>query len=672
MILFSTPHQGFFSQITTLRYTKYKHEDCHLMVLSENGILQFEDAMKKEGMFSRVIPFELIKFFDFAKGEVLEKEVLKDTIISYFDSLFEREQIALDQYSELVLGSGGDYDFFSCYCQLKGIHYTFVEQMHAEFSIEHRYGMQELLKGKERIAKELFQETRALTGDKGTACNKRMVHPNGTPLTRENDEVYDFHQEFLEIDREAKNTILEALGLKNKEIRNLLLPCSQSATARLVDTEAEWVASSKIYGYDLLICDLFLDEEVEVTVKPHPVTEKRAIEKNFAAFDILDDSVLIEYFLYKENFMLDMAITASQTTISKLQGRIENLIDYDLFFLRNYHLILKTYCIYHILKELGRKKEVTLIHFPQVMFDTFDSYVLDFRGDGYETGVFSEMKQTKEPVTVLVHPHDEKESYKTYSLIRHLPNKTLPEQEEVNLEDVKKQMLSGHEDSLYIFTEPSILQGDSCFFDETILEHMMVINMTKKQLNIVPLCNYDTEYLFVFSRSTKIRADITNITLERNFHRAGLQLSILARSNAERHTEFEQWKVRMKESSIPKEKIKFKIRQKETIPQCYEGKTIVLWGAGYFGEIFIESLRKYDVKLSAFCDNNEKRWGSMLHEVPIISPEDLVEMQKIDSNLLLQISCYAKNEIEVRKQAEELGILNILSVGDGLEQLELY
>lgn len=671
MILFSAFHQGFFSQITTLRYSKYKGEECHLMVLSDNGILNYKEAMIKEGMFAKVFSFEWIKYFDVAKDEILEKEALKERIISYFDALFQREQINLDHYSELVLGCGGDYDFFSCYCQLKGIHYTYVEQVHAEFTIEHRYGMQALLNGKERVAKELFQETRALTGDKGSICNKRILYPNGTPFTREQDETYDFNQEFLEIDRAFKDIILDVFDLNHREVKNLLLPCSQSCTARLVDTDREWGISSKIYFYDLLICDLFTRDEEEIIVKPHPITQKRAISKCFSSFDILDDSVLIDYFLYKENFMLDRAITASHSTISKLQGKISNLMSYDLFFLRNYHLMLKTYSIYHILQELGRKQEVTLIHFPQVMFDTFDAYVSSFSDTKYETGVFSDLAHTKEPVTAVVHLHDDAESYKAYSLIRHIPNKVLPEQEEVNLEEIKAHMCSSHEDSVYIFTEPSMFQGDCCFVDDSILQHLVVVNLNKKQCTTVPLCNYDTESLFIFSRSKKIREDIAQITLQRTFQRAGLQLSIVPQSEAERVAELEQWKARMKEGRIPKEKTKYKIRQKESIPSCYEGKTIVLWGAGYFGKQFIEFLKKYHVKIAAFCDNDANRWGSELHQIPIISPEDLVEMQKTDGNVLLQISCHDKNGIEVTQQAESLGILNILTIEEGLEQLEL-
>ncbi|WP_075721647.1 hypothetical protein [Roseburia sp. 499] len=91
-------------------------------------------------------------------------------------------------------------------------------------------------------------------------------------------------------------------------------------------------------------------------------------------------------------------------------------------------------------------------------------------------------------------------------------------------------------------------------------------------------------------------------------------------------------------------------RKKEIV----EKKQIAIWGAGIRGTEFSLFFRKRNYHDIIFVDNNEQKWGGVIDEFPIISPEELYQkMMKEKAKIL--ISAEASTDIE--KQLQEKGYI---------------
>lgn len=88
---------------------------------------------------------------------------------------------------------------------------------------------------------------------------------------------------------------------------------------------------------------------------------------------------------------------------------------------------------------------------------------------------------------------------------------------------------------------------------------------------------------------------------------------------------------------------------------------IVLFGCGKIGKNFLSKRERLDMKVVAFCDNDSTKWGSVQEGVKVISPQELLGLNKGKKENLLVIPSVS-NEIkgEIISQLEELGDFQIL------------
>ncbi len=85
-----------------------------------------------------------------------------------------------------------------------------------------------------------------------------------------------------------------------------------------------------------------------------------------------------------------------------------------------------------------------------------------------------------------------------------------------------------------------------------------------------------------------------------------------------------------------------------------QGRKLYLFGSGIFASKFLEQFGS-DYKVEGILDNNPKRWGSYLEEIPILSPECLRSMPKDSYKIIICI----KNCVPIMRQLkEEYGIQN--------------
>lgn len=116
--------------------------------------------------------------------------------------------------------------------------------------------------------------------------------------------------------------------------------------------------------------------------------------------------------------------------------------------------------------------------------------------------------------------------------------------------------------------------------------------------------------------------------------------------------------------------------------RIYKDNTIVIWGAGIYGERVQTHIKEQGIEIYAYCDNNSEKWGTCYNGIKVISPQQLSELNKDESiikdKLIVQIanSPYSDNyEVTtqaISEQINKLGISNILTMQQVMEVIYFY
>lgn len=88
----------------------------------------------------------------------------------------------------------------------------------------------------------------------------------------------------------------------------------------------------------------------------------------------------------------------------------------------------------------------------------------------------------------------------------------------------------------------------------------------------------------------------------------------------------------------------------EHIPVPDKGNTVVLFGAGGLGVMSLSALRE-EQTITAFCDNDKHKVGTMIEGLPCISPEQLSEYPEV-----FALICTIKYYGSIHQQLEQIGI----------------
>src|SRR5260221_773458 len=84
-----------------------------------------------------------------------------------------------------------------------------------------------------------------------------------------------------------------------------------------------------------------------------------------------------------------------------------------------------------------------------------------------------------------------------------------------------------------------------------------------------------------------------------------------------------------------------------------KNKKIILFGAAEIGKVFIKLFTDNNIVVMAVCDNDLSKRGKRLHNVMIISPDDLLKFPK-DTPIIITVM----HDQEVKKQLKSLGFNN--------------
>lgn len=78
---------------------------------------------------------------------------------------------------------------------------------------------------------------------------------------------------------------------------------------------------------------------------------------------------------------------------------------------------------------------------------------------------------------------------------------------------------------------------------------------------------------------------------------------------------------------------------------------IILFGAALLAQVTTPMLLKEDLRILAFCDNDERKWGTQIHGLPCIAPKELKEY----NNPFVLVSAI-KYYVDISRQLSEMGI----------------
>lgn len=100
----------------------------------------------------------------------------------------------------------------------------------------------------------------------------------------------------------------------------------------------------------------------------------------------------------------------------------------------------------------------------------------------------------------------------------------------------------------------------------------------------------------------------------------------------------------------------------ENLNKCLEKmkqvKEIIIWGASIEFSRVYKFLQKYNLvhKVIAYADNDSKKWGGVLNNVNILSPNEVLEKVQLENNLCIIINTILSSQSKIKAQLISMGI----------------
>ncbi len=113
----------------------------------------------------------------------------------------------------------------------------------------------------------------------------------------------------------------------------------------------------------------------------------------------------------------------------------------------------------------------------------------------------------------------------------------------------------------------------------------------------------------------------------------------------------------------------------EEMKELYQNHKIVIWGAGYQGQLLSRVYYGYGIDVIAFFDNNEALQGKSCQNIPIISFQELSELAQNETNIVVKIAVdsnlYPTAEKEIIARLEKIQSKKYIPFSDGLDEKEM-
>ncbi len=104
----------------------------------------------------------------------------------------------------------------------------------------------------------------------------------------------------------------------------------------------------------------------------------------------------------------------------------------------------------------------------------------------------------------------------------------------------------------------------------------------------------------------------------------------------------------------------------EILEKLSKAKELIIFGTGNYGMLVLGALKKKNIKVDYFCDNNKSRWGKVYGGLKVISPEDLKKTNNETPILITSL-----NFPYIKRQLKDLGLSNYYDCDFLLSEINL-
>lgn len=504
MVFFHTDHWGSIMHYITLAINRHYEEECILMFSGlDPAKKEILENLREKGYFKKIITIK----WEFPGGFCNKEEIIKNEIMNHFDKIFIENEVSVDKDDTIYTCSDWQ-GVFRYYLIQKDIPFVHVMLSDAEIYERERFltGYKHGYISKEYL--DVLLKYNVFNGQ-NELC-KRII---SFPTTQVKDEIskrkieeYDLVDAIERISVYNARNIWECFSKDTnniKKISTLLLPNSQGYISTILKQELD--KNEYVLFYQLFI-DLYSGSKMEeILIKDHPnnyIDWKRYMPK----IQVFDKNVPIELFHLNKDINIDKVIAIETTAIGKIRDKCNVYKKGSVDYVLNSKQIIKLYFVLKIYIEnfLNRKLKVKEMN-------------LEFLED-FSLKVLTQKVQIEKIQDI---ESDEKE----FILLKNITVS--------DFFDLNALLKKLNKESVMVSLDMAEnIPLNTNFAD--VYKYMDIIQLSKEVTEIDSIAYFETEYIYIFTKSRKTKKIIEFLSLQKEFNVTGMNVIVKTLSPLEK------------------------------------------------------------------------------------------------------------------------------------------
>ena len=528
MIIYAVEHIGLLSQLLSIRLAKHQDEKAVLFCVGLNQKPNLLKCLNESGFFDHIINFSSVGLYGQSEIEI-EREI-KGT----YDALLKKEKLEICEIKRAYVGYDSKLSS-AIYLDLNNIPFSTVAMSDTRGKAMHPSGW--YLKCVDEIGH--YNSAYYHLACKVAPLTNSLIatHPflvsNTSPLVIKEDhdpliQATDFNAMMDNLPFKDRFKISTWFG-ENEEMLShgftLLIPSSVAhvnsraygMTQRNIGkkTNRDHFVNKLIYHDDeyeemyAKALDYFSSDEMKVVIKPHPSNDLNQFE-NIKANGalLLSSEIPVEFLRTIPQISRIKPLTLKSTSISKLNGIIEDEVELSFYFLEAFGYTDRLWVILELNKSLFKMSTIKYIGINEKIFNLFKS---QFDCPTRLVDKLSELRNPKSDCcyiinTSLLHPAAVKQRAKVVSFIESLP-----------------------EDSVIFFMNalqdfPFIHLKNAKNVD--VLDYLSVVNLTYYPIKTSPIGRGRKSQIVFFTKNSGIKKKINELKISKKLNFSGWQMEV--------------------------------------------------------------------------------------------------------------------------------------------------
>ncbi|GAA0378644.1 polysialyltransferase family glycosyltransferase [Paenibacillus motobuensis] len=451
---------------------------------------EYKDLLRKE-IFDYILIYDIRELLDANSISSCEQKIIK-----YFDELFYKTNIAIEECSEIHI-MGAHHGFGSYVC-MKNKPFFFYEE--AAGLLSNFSGITGYEKQRNPINYSVTKSFGLFNGDNDLIIEKRCVLDSQVPdFIDEKARNYEVVSEISNLSKQDTNYLIDFFNApKNIPFsENNLLVLGQ----QLFHNGVHLNNADTILTYQLLID--YYSKKQKIIFKPHPA-DKSEYENYFDNLFVIRTKFPSELLPFLPGANYQEAITINSTAINNLKNHVDNIRSIGYYFMDFKSIIHRCCAAFEIIK-MFRVANTKLFH-----FGINNEQIINFAGS-----------------------YTESNDYMSRWLpINSIPNNSISIINNIDWDkgDSGKHLLNSmrkmDDTGMLIFINQN---NDYCFFDINDIESMnyiVPVVISKKKLKSNTLAKINDEVIYVFCKSEEKRKRIQEMYFEKTLGQTGIKIMV--------------------------------------------------------------------------------------------------------------------------------------------------